>query len=207
MRNIAPLFLCVFVTFSSWSQVGIGTTNPQATLDVNGTFRVQMRQSDELQAVKVVGVTEDGVYLDLEMDDNIFIKDNVLSVRERTMDVGDIPVISAPAVHNMNMILFPGGANRNKTVIKIVTLTATDIDLTGLNVLTGFATPMDAHGLVVWLYPTTGDVTLKHEDLLSFPQNRFRLPDNNDVDVRQYEMIRLMYDGEMQRWVRMGTRY
>ena len=96
-------------------------------------------------------------------------------------------------------IIWPGGTGNNKPVIKITT-TFGDIEITGID-MSGFATPMDAHGYVVTMYSTSGELKLKSEDSNSQTINQFLLADGNDVNLKQYEMVKIMYDGELERWL------
>jgi len=204
MKNTLLVFLFSFITLPLFSQIGINTTNPTSDLDVNGTIRVRNTKSTNdrpMQAVKVLGLDKHGNFVEVELDNNLYLENNTIKYSSRQESVYNRPVFTGtgPSVSDVTGIIWPGGTGNNKPVIKITT-TFGDIEITGID-MSGFATPMDAHGYVVTMYSTSGELKLKSEDSNSQTINQFLLADGNDVNLKQYEMVKIMYDGELERWL------
>lgn len=202
-----PTHLIFAILFSSslftHAQVGINTSDPKADLDVNGTMRVSELSGENLQAKKLLGVSEDGIILELDMDENIYIDGDVVKSHTRRERVYLRNVLGIPVLDNALSIIWPGGAGDGKSVIRIDNLLLPNTTLTGLE-MNVFASPLDAHGMTVTLYSISGLITLKSDDPASTPENRFRLAGGVDVVVQQYDMVKLMYDGLLERWLVMS---
>lgn len=204
MKNFTLLLACLFIGFSSLSQVGINTTEPTSTLDVNGNIRVRNIEGgseNEIIATQVVGLDEEGNFVRIEVSDNIYLENNELRIVERKADVGQIPVFTGTRANNVSLIIWPGGANSSKSVIRIEHSTG-DLEITGFDV-SGFGGPAAADGVTVSLYPTDGRLKLLINNTDSAEENRIQNT-NGVVVIQQYEMMRIMYDGTLQRWVIMS---
>ena len=202
MRNIIAIVLLLFVGIQMQAQVGVNTKNPQATLDINGTLRVQTRSMVNGEVKKLLGVDEQGVIIEVELDENLYIEDNVVKYNGRKESVYSMPAFAANDAANLAGIIWPGGAGNGKSVVRIENL-FNDLEITGIDVSL-FPTPMDAHGYTISLYNISGELNLKSEDNTSLNENQFILSDGNDVNIKQYEMIKLMYDGILQKWIVMS---
>ena len=196
-------FLFLFASFFTQAQVGINTTDPKADLDVNGTFRVGELSGENLQARKLLGVNEDGIILELEMDENIYIDGSKVKSHTRREGVYEHNLLGIPLIDNALSIIWPGGTGDGKSVIRIDNLIVPNTTLTGLE-MNVFTTPTDAHGMTVTLYSVSGTITLKSDDAGSSPENRFRLAAGLDVIIQQYEMVRVMYDAILEKWLVMS---
>ncbi|MDC7996146.1 hypothetical protein [Altibacter sp. HG106] len=194
------LLMC-FCTWGTFAQVGIGTTEPTSMLDVDGGIRIRITDSDglrnsrdqEIQALFVIGVDDEGNFIQVKVDENLTLQDNELRAYDRKKEVGDVPDFNTNGrVNNASLLIWPGGANGQKAVIRLRNSQG-DLEFTGI--------AGGEDGMVVWLYPTDGDLELKRNSTYSDPENRFEL--QTDVDVEQYSMVQLMYDGTIQRWVLM----
>ncbi|GEQ87291.1 hypothetical protein ULMS_27990 [Patiriisocius marinistellae] len=184
------------------SQVGINTDNPQADLDVNGSMRIGKRVMENIQAKKLLGVDENGMIIELELDDNIYIDGNKVRSDSRRSGIYRLPLINLSSLHDTGGIVWPGGTGEDRTVIRIENLSG-DLLMTGID-MSVFSTLMDAHGYTMSLYNVSGELTLKSEDSNSLNQNQFILGDGNDVSLKQYEMVKIMYDAFLERWVVMS---
>ncbi|MDN3725201.1 hypothetical protein QRD02_12495 [Aequorivita sp. SDUM287046] len=203
MKNLTALFACLCVGISSFSQVGINTTEPTSTLDVNGSIRVRdlgIGSDNEIVATQVVGMDEEGNFVRIEMSENIYLENNVLKTVERRNKIGTLPTFTGTVGHNVDMILWPGGANSTTPVLKIIA-TNGDFNITGFDV-SSLGGPAAADGITAWLYSVSGKLELKVEDNGSAPQNRI-LADSN-TNIRRYGMVKIMYDGALQRWLIMS---
>lgn len=202
MRNTITSLLFLFVGISVYAQVGINTKDPHATLDVNGTMRLQTRSIENTNAKKLLGVDENGMIIELEMDENLYIEDNKVKYNSRKESVHSITMVNIGPVHNLAGIIWPGGAGNGKGTIRMQNVLG-DMEVTGIDIST-FDTPMDAHGYTITLYNTNGELRLKSEDSGSNANNQFILSDGNDVNLKRFEMVKLMYDGIEQKWLVMS---
>lgn len=198
MKNLTYIFACLLFHITSFSQVGINTTDPTSMLDVNGTIRVRTMSAGtdrNIRAVKVVGMDEDGNFVEVEMDKNIDLINNKLTVTDRTLELGNLPApFLAARNHNVSLRVLPGEGNHGKSIIRIVnTAGVGDTEITGIE-----AAPDGTH---IWLYAVSGKLTLINNSLESFPGNR--IEKNDKMAARQYGMIELFYDGARGIWIVM----
>lgn len=200
MKNLAPLFIALLFVVQTFSQVGINTTEPTATLDVDGNIRVRDMNSSitNSEAEKIVGLDEDGNFVVIEVDENIILEDNKLRVVENRYRFANTETLFEEIINNLDLIILPGEPNDDKKVIRIITsLTLRspigDVDITGIQA--------GEDGQTVWLMAYTGKVRLVGESILSDPENRFLI--NGMVQLQQYDMIQLLYDATLQRWLVM----
>ena len=198
MQLLAPRFALLFILLGcisqSFSQVGINTTQPSATLDVNGNIRVREMKSNfaDYQAIKIVGLDSIGNFVEVEIDENVILEENKLRVVENKYRFAETQPITTTIVHNLSLIILPGEPNDDKKVIKIIT-SGGDINLTGIEA--------GEDGQTVWLLPYTGKVKLLGMDAGSDPENQFMFTGMRQV--LQYGMIQLLYDGTLQKWLVM----
>ena len=81
MKIITAVTFVLFFCGVSIAQVGVNTTDPTSTLDVNGSLRVRsMSASGTVDATKVIGVDADGNFIDVEAGQNIQINNNVIEI-------------------------------------------------------------------------------------------------------------------------------
>ncbi|MAO09041.1 MAG: hypothetical protein CL596_10040 [Alteromonas sp.] len=200
MRKLAPILVALFSCYFSTAQVGINTTEPSSTLDVNGTIRIRSLSEEpengelEYVAERIVGIDENGNFVPVEMGDNVVLEDNKLRAVDNVAKIGDIPTLGLSTINNLSLIILPGEPNEDKSVIKIRSLL-------GNSIITGLQAGQD--GQQIYLYPVDGDMQLVNNSILSLFANRLQLT-SGVINVKQYEMIRLMYDAEIQKWVVMN---
>ncbi|MCZ6595414.1 MAG: hypothetical protein O6943_10955 [Bacteroidetes bacterium] len=196
MKNLAPLFIALLIAVQSFSQVGINTTEPTATLDVDGTIRVRKINSSFTDAVaeKLVGMDEDGSFVEVEVEENLILHDNELRAVESIYRFTSIS-LTVINVNNLDLIILPGEPNDDKKVIRIINSTGDDVIITGLKA--------GQDGQTLWLYAYSGNVKLVANSPLSDPENRFLM--SNDVDMPQYTLIQLLYDATLQKWLIMSA--
>ena len=194
--NYLPLFLFLILGLNCISQVGINTTDPSSTLDVNGTIRVRSMSSSEqrnIKAVKIIGVDDLGNFVEVEMDKNIDLINNKLVVTDRTLEMGSLatPFLTTRN-HNVVLRVLPGAANHGKSIIRIENNLG-DTEITGIE-----AAPDGTH---IWLYAVSGRLTLIDNSVESLPGNRIER--NDKMGAKQYGMIELVYDGIRGIWIVM----
>ncbi len=200
MKILSPfnLYFLFFLFFSVTciSQVGINTNEPTSTLDVNGSVRIRVMDSNEsrpINATKIVGMDDEGNFVEVEMAKNIDLINNRLVVTDRILEMGGLatPLIAAQN-HNVSLRILPGAANHGRSIIRIET-TIGDTEITGIE-----AAPDGTH---IWLYAVSGKLTLAYNSPLSLPANRIER--NDKMVAKQYEMLELVYDGIRGIWIVM----
>ena len=195
MKNLLLTVLTVCCVSSTFSQVGINTTDPSATLDVNGTIRVRdFKIGQGIEAKKIVGIDEEGNFVEVQVGENIILKENNLRVVENRFHSSSTTTITAGTVHNYKLLILPGEPNDDKKIIKIIT-SGGAVDMTGIEA--------GEDGQMIWLMAYTDRVKLLPLNASSDPENQLLL--NNAVSFFQYEMVQLVYDGSLQKWLLMGN--
>lgn len=181
------------------AQVGVNTTTPQETLDVNGTVRIQ--NTGTINSTKVLGNDSNGTVGTIDVGDNLTIINNTIHATGSS-DYGiiNIPIISIfPNQPHNNLDLQLGGANLFKTVIRI----------TGpINnfVITGIAGGTDGRHILL-LNMTTSNMILSNEALGSLAINRINtLGGGPSENTSGQGAMELVYDGILARWLILDVR-
>lgn len=198
MKNSTSFYLFLLFSISAFSQVGINTTDPTSTLDVNGTIRVRSMYSGsegDIQAVKIIGLDENGNFVEVEMGKNIDLVNNKLVVTDRTLELGNLSTpLTTTRNHDLQLRVFPGEANHGRSIIRIENTVGTgDTEITGIQ-----AAPDGTH---IWLYAISGKLTLIPNSTESLVGNR--IEKNNKMAADQYAMIELFYDAARGKWIVM----
>lgn len=200
-KVVLSILFLLLVPWLSYSQVGIGTTNPQETLHVEGTLCVT--NTSTKTPAKLAGLDGDGTMADvfvgpgLELDGNI-LKNTASGGGSAVYLVATINVPDGPPgeeLHDYDIDL--GGANANKVVFRLVGRTAN-------YKITGIAGGTDGRHIVLFNVSTT-NLTLVAESLDSAPKNRLITLANN-VATSGQGTAELVYDGTLQRWILIGFR-
>ncbi len=194
------LYIFAITPFFLFSQVGINTTTPQETLDVEGTLRVSNTTS--CMPDKISGTNANGVLTDVVVGRNLALTGNVLSADvtggSAFYVVATIPVPDGPPGDEINNIdLDLSGANSNKVVFRLVGRTAN-------YKITGISGGTDGRHIVLFNV-STSNLTLVAESPTSLPQNRMITLANN-VATSGQGTAELVYDGTLQRWILIGFR-
>ena len=194
MKNLAPLFIALLFALQAFSQVGINTTEPTATLDVNGNIRVRKMNDNITDSVaeKLVGMDEDGNFVLVDVDENVILEENKLRVVENRYRFGNVTVIG-DELNNMDLLILPGEPNDDKKIVRIHTPADGNITITGI--LAG------EDGQTLWLLAMDGSIRLIGLDNASDPENQFLLA--GQISIQQYEMIQLVYVASLQKWLVM----
>lgn len=196
LLSLGLLLSSFFVT----AQVGINTTDPTTTLDVNGSVRVRALSEEvengeyEFLAEKIVGIDANGNMTPVTLGDNVYLENNQIKAISNRAAIGDITAIGISVVNNLNLVIWPGEPNDDKSVIRIQSLLG-DIDITGI------AAGND--GQVITLYPVDGRIRLFSFSILSLPANQIA-NQSGSIIIEQYDMVKLMYDGTINKWVIMN---
>jgi len=193
MKNVFLLIGVLLCVSQGFSQVGINTTEPAATLDVNGTLRVRdFKSINETQAVKIVGLDEDGNFIEVDVDENVILKDNKLRVVENRYRSAATPIITGSTVHNYDLVILPGEPNDDKKIIRIMT-SGGALDFSGIKA--------GEDGQMIWLMASSNKIKLLDTNPGSDPENQFLI--GASIIVKQYGMVQLVYDATIQKWLVM----
>ena len=194
MKKLAPIFIALLIGSISYAQVGINTTEPTATLDVNGTLRLRESKKgpNDITATRIIGMDDLGNFVEVEIGENIILENNTIRANDKILTIGDIDLLGLPIINDLNLIIWPGEPNEDKSVIRLKSILG-DI------IVTGIVAGQD--GQTIWLYPTTGDLTFIPNSILSLFGNR--IENNSNLVVQQYEMVKLMYDATRSKWIIM----
>tara|TARA_R110001632_G_scaffold9433_5_gene36046 strand:- start:259 stop:885 length:627 start_codon:yes stop_codon:yes gene_type:complete len=204
MKLQLSLLLLVF-SIPLVAQVGINNTDPQETLHVNGTVRIETTDQATVTTDKLFGLDAAGTLREVAVGTNLTLSGNTLSAAAPsgfdhafgtiTLNVvGGIKLFS-----NVDLLLDAGEANFGKTIIRVrgtelPSGLPNDVEIDGIS--GGY------NGQHIWLYATRAKVTLiKDASSLSLAANR--ITDNTKLGALLYGMIELVYDGTRARWVVM----
>lgn len=191
MKITIALPLVLFTCGISFAQVGVNTTNPTSSLDVNGTFRVRtLTPSATDPSTLMVGVDVNGNLTEVQTGQNIVLNDNVFAGNNTQTIDRSAPIVTAGTINNL--VALPSGPVTGFNMIRVRTTLP-------ITFLTGVAAAPD--GTTIVLYPTDGILTLLSLDIGSLPQNQI-MP-NLDLVIPQYQTAQLVYDADIQKWIKM----
>ena len=176
-----------------YAQVGIGTTSPQETLDINGSIRVS--NTTKSLATKIMGADTGGTLNEVVVGDNLELNSGTLNATGSTkyfVKTLTFPTTSSgQQFHNVNLDL--NGANKDKTVFRIAGSNH-GFEFTGLS----------------------GGTDGKHIVLVNVSSNNFKMPNESTGSLSQNRILtlagvfeqtsgqgvaELVYDGTLQRWI------
>jgi hypothetical protein len=181
--------------------VGIGTTNPQETLHVQGDLIVE-GFSELVKSTTLVGADAEGNLTTLKLDNKITYENNRLQLASSIlygiglMDLSGLIVGSANQVHNLDLQLGSGEANDGKTVVKVFDLPS-NIKITGIQ--------DGVNGMHLFFYHagTRNIVFLDESDASatsSLAKNRIKVLAGSET-ISAEGSVELFYDGAIQRWL------
>ena len=196
MKFVIPF---LFLTTILYGQVGINTSTPMFTLDVNGKMRVSDMSAVSMDARKLMAVDINGVMIEIELDQNLYIEDNILKHNTRRESVFSLPDLNVASITSLTNIIWPGGTGDGRSTIRIVNLLG-DLSVAGID-MSGFTLPLDAHGYTVIVYNVSGTLTFTNLDVAAPVADQFLLLDGLDTTMKQFEMVKIMYDGILQKWL------
>lgn len=197
MRTIFLLGLLTVFTKSIGQKVGVNTTSPQETLDVNGTTKFRTTNQTNVTTTKIGGLDANGVFREITVGSNLNLNNNVLSSTNGSKyTFGEITINdnSNSEQNNVDLLIGTGGINAGKNIIRVKVL-----DNSGNLKLTGIKAGTD--GQHVWLYPQNGKLKLKTNDEDSLAPNRIESNDKPGAAI--YEMIEIIYDATRSKWIVM----
>jgi hypothetical protein len=191
MKLQLSLLLLVF-SIPLVAQVGINNTDPQETLHVNGTVRIETTDQATVTTDKLFGLDSNGTLREIAVGTNLILDDNTLYAKSGFDHAFGSVSFVLEDQHNVDLLLDPGEANFGKSIIRIIN---TDPDTT----ITGISGGYD--GQHIWIYAQAGKVTLSPNDILSLVGNRIEI--NDKLGAKAWGMIELVYDGTKGKWIVM----
>ncbi len=132
--------------------------------------------------------------MQVDVDENVILEDNKLRVVENRYRIAETTTITVGTVHNLNLVILPGEPNDDKKVIKIRT-NESSLEITGIKA--------GEDGQTLFLFAVDGTIKLLGNNNNSDPENQFLM--SASLVVKQYEMVQLMYDATLQRWLVMDN--
>ena len=200
--KIYTYILIAFPMCTCLSQgVGINTSEPQATLHVNGDFSFDPNLT--VTPTRLVGIVQNGGAREFELGDTFNISEGTLQVNE-TVDpniylIGDVdqsPTSSINQYDNYDIGL--GDVNQDKAVIRFTGETA------GYTV-TGFSGGYD--GRIVYYYNSQNhSVTFYNLNADSDPENQIITGSGANVSISNIGAAEFIYDASIQKWILVNLR-
>ena len=188
-----PQILAIFLATSfCFSQVGINTTTPSETLEVNGSLKVNNTAQGTVTTTKIAGLNSTGNFRDIAVGTNLILQNNVLSSKSAIDHSFGTISFTVKKNLDVDLLLDAGELNEGKSIIRINN-TAGDTEITGIK---------DGYdGQHIWLSPQDGKLTIKTLNTDSLVANRIEL--NAKPGCLVYGMIELVYDGTRNIWIIM----
>ena len=196
------LVLGIFCVFSLQAQIGIGTTDPKATLHIVGDFKFTPNKT--VKATRLVGLNASGDLKEFPLGDDFDIVDGVLEITE-VLDsneflVGDLDQSDNAAVIDRydNYDIGIVSANQEKTIIRLTGETS------GFNI-TGFDHGFD--GRVIYVYNAQShNVSFLPLNGNSDPENQIMTIDGNNSGLQGEGVAEFIYSSTLQKWIMINKR-
>ena len=191
----------IFVQYN-FAQVGIGTTNPQATLHVEGNLRIT-NTANTAVAKDLIGVGNQGDVTKITVGDGLSLTGNVLSTTTTTSSstalykVADIPIITtAPNQVTDGIFLDLSGVNKDVVIFRI---TGTTHNYS----ISGIAGGVDGRHIILY---NPNNVNLKINSMSSV--NLLNAIDTlgSSTQTNGVGTIELVYDGTTNKWLVINIR-
>ena len=201
--------ITVFFISNTIAQVGIGTTDPQESLHVVGTLRVE-DTSPTTASNKLTGLDSNGTLREITLSGDLTLTNNVLSVDETSDDfiIKEITVDNSSGdIDNLSLKLKDGQSNRYADMILITPTDTDNLKVTGIK-----NSGIDGqHVYLFFKLDSDKKFELKEEDTDSSSSNRFLSinasgHDHEKMEVKGYGVFELVYSTSFNRWIILSTR-
>lgn len=200
MKKYIYLLILMFTSIFL-GQVGIGTTNPEETLHIQGDLIVEGFSSLD-DSTSLIGADALGNLTILNLNNQLTLENNTLQLANSIyygigdMDLSGINVSPGNLTHNLDLQLGPGEQNEGKVVINVYNLPS-NIKITGIQ--------NGTEGMhLFFYYSETGNIVFLDESddraLASLPENRIKVLAGSEI-ISAEGSIELIYDGMSQRWI------
>jgi hypothetical protein len=188
--------------FGIQAQVGIGNTNPSASLDVNGTVRVTSLPVGTSDLITLTGHTSSRLFNRTNIGANLIIINNSLDTAPVSGSIGDLNLgvhpIQAGTIVDLNLEISSGKSNSNATFIRLHSYNS-NINIAGIT--------NGVHGRHFTLFfSETANISLLEDDLAALPQNRILTAATSQLSISGMGFIDLVYDAtggsdSLGRWI------
>ena len=200
--RIFTYILMMIPLCSAFAQgVGINTSDPLATLHINGNFKFDPNLT--VTSTRMVGVVDNGGAREFTLGGTFNITNGMLEVTE-TVDpnvylIGDVDQsLTAPINQYNNYDIGLGDINQDKAVIRFTGETA------GYTV-TGFNGGYD--GRVIYFYNSQNQsVTFNNLNAASDPENQIITGSGANVSINNIGVAEFIYDASIQKWILVNLR-
>ncbi|KQC33040.1 hypothetical protein AAU57_06685 [Nonlabens sp. YIK11] len=194
----------IFIGFSlvSFSQVGIGTDNPKATLDVNGTVRVTQLPVSTSNQISLTGSSSNKSLNRTNMGAGLVVYDNTLETATVSRTIGNLDLGSQPLtagnVTALDLQINPGSVNSNATFIRLHTY-STNVNIAGI------ADGVDGRHITLF-FSESVNASILENDPSALPQNRILTAATSQLSIGGLGFVDLVYDvtggdDNLGRWV------
>ncbi|MES2863268.1 MAG: hypothetical protein V4666_04060 [Bacteroidota bacterium] len=195
----APCIFILLFTQFNYAQVGIGTTNPQATLHVQGNIRVT-NTNNTTTSTQLLGNCAQGDVTSIKVGDGLMLKDNELSAASVSSPtkykIAAIPIITiAPNQNFDNVNLDLSGSNLDIVIFRMGPLHNYTIS--------GITGGTDGRHLIIY---NSSAVNLTINSMSS------SIPINNidtlgsSTSTSGVGTIEFVYDGTLAKWIVINIR-
>lgn len=197
------LFLSIFLTCfvgSLKAQIGVNTTNPTETLDVNGTTAIRDLTTNSTTATQLLGGDANGVVGGIIVGNNLELNNGVLSAIGSATRY--LPAIVSGNFYNTttnDLDMDINGVNSERTLFILRGNTGSP----GTSNITGIAGGTDGRLIVIKADVQNFNMFIVNESPLSLPENRFQFNANPGAteNVNGYGSFTFVYVDSEQRWV------
>jgi hypothetical protein len=195
----APCIILLLFTQFNFAQVGIGTTNPQATLHIEGNLRVS-NTNNTTTADHILGNCAQGDVTSIKVGEGLLLKDNELTASgtgtPTKYKIANIPITTiAPNQDFDNMNYDLSGANVDVVIFRLAA--AHNYTISGISGGTD--------GRHIIIYNSNG-VNLTIDNMSSsIPANHIDTL-GSATATSGVGTIELVYDGALSKWIVINIR-
>lgn len=197
-KLIARIILLLIVQFN-YAQVGIGTTNPQATLHVQGNVRVT-NTNNTTTSTQLLGNCAQGDITSIKVGEGLLLKDNELTASgtgtPTKYKIANIPIVtSAPNQNFDNVNLDLSGVNSDIVIFRMGPLHNYTIS--------GISGGTDGRHLIIY-NSSAVNLTINSMSSLTPANNIDTL--GSSTSTSGVGTIEFVYDGTLSKWIVINIR-
>ena len=192
------LTTALFIMFISTgiAQVGLGTSNPATTLDINGTVRINDLPVETVEEISLTGLTTGNVLNRTARGGNVIVINNEITTAPVSRDIGylnlglepiDIYVAGIPQIYNLDLKITPGADNEKSTFIYVHSYT---VNYWFAGIANG------TEGRRVTLFFTDKNTKILENDSNALARNRILTLANSSISTSGEGFVELVYDAD-----------